>query len=579
MISTFGPGAIVDLRRSSVMIAGLDNWTPQKRLLVDEPRLQRALHVDELYQVADSKGRPDRRNVIPSVVFPRFMVCRACRRLSDNMYRWDAELQEYRCSDPSCPKNAQGGDRMFPARFVLACENGHVDEFPWRKYVHDGATECRAPLYLRESGRSGGIGDVIVICAKHGARSMADAFDLTLRSKLFGGCSARRPWLPQAETDPNGCTAHMRPVLRGATNLYFPVVRSALSIPPWSDRVQEAVGAREQELAKVASLDDLRMALKYANLPELERWPVEQVWAALEKRRGIVPATMQDLLLPEWEALQKSTSGDNGEFQTELAVVPTEHAPWIQSIVVVKRLKEVRAIQAFTRIESWADLEAAGAIDLQRLAPISAGKPTWLPALLTRGEGIFVVLDESRVRSWEESSPTSRAYDAIVRANDLWRKDRHLQAAPCPPARYVLLHTISHLLMRQMALECGYSGSALRERIYASNDAAFPMAGVLIYTSTPDSEGSLGGLVDLADPHTLGPIVRTALEEARLCSSDPLCADTRPGDRGVINGAACHACLLLPETACERGNRFLDRAFVIQTIAGLDCHFVKAVGA
>lgn len=574
VISTFGPGAIVDLRSSSVMIAGLDQWSTDQRLLVDEPRLQRALRVEGLYQITDGRGRSERSNVIPSVLFPKYMVCSACRRLSTDMYRWLDRLNQYRCSNESCPDRSNGGGRVFPARFLLACEHGHVDEFPWRDYVHGGQTVCRAPLRLEEVGRRGTIADVSVVCVRHGSRSMAEAFDPGKRRTLFPSCSARRPWLPRAEFDPSACSAQPRPLLRGASNLFFPIVRSALSIPPWSDRIQEVVARRERDLQRVQSLNDLRDLLRLANFTDLESWSPEQIWSALEKRRGMVPPTLQDLLQPEWDAVCKSPDIDQGEFQKQKTAVAGPFQSWLKAVFMIKRLKEVRAIQAFTRIDSWADIEAGSEPDPQRVAPLAEEAPTWLPALLTRGEGVFFQLMEGRVRAWEESATVVEVARLVAQAHDRWRSDRQLPPAPSPSSRYVLLHSLSHLLMRQMALECGYSTSALRERIYASHDPAFPMAGFLIYTSTPDSEGSLGGLVDLAEPRTLGPIIEAALDDARLCSSDPLCADTRPGDRALVNGAACHACMLLPETSCERSNRFLDRAVVVRTLANLDCAFV-----
>ena len=94
-----------------------------------------------------------------------------------------------------------------------------------------------------------------------------------------------------------------------------------------------------------------------------------------------------------------------------------------------------------------------------------------------------------------------------------------------------------------------------------------PMAGVLLYTAAPDSEGTLGGLVALGDPEQLGPLLRQALERAQLCSADPLCADHDPRADASVHAAACHACQFASETSCERGNRFLDRAALVRTLA------------
>jgi hypothetical protein len=130
--------------------------------------------------------------------------------------------------------------------------------------------------------------------------------------------------------------------------------------------------------------------------------------------------------------------------------------------------------------------------------------------------------------------------------------------------RLLLVHAFAHALIRQISVECGYSASALRERLYVSEDAGRTTNGVLVYTGSPDSEGSLGGLVRLAEPALLEPIVLRALRNAAWCGSDPVCLETDPrqsGDR--VSGAACHCCLLIPETACERFNRELDRALLV----------------
>ena len=121
--------------------------------------------------------------------------------------------------------------------------------------------------------------------------------------------------------------------------------------------------------------------------------------------------------------------------------------------------------------------------------------------------------------------------------------------------------------MRELALECGYSATSIRERIYASlPGAGVDMAGVLIYTAAPDSEGTLGGLVRLGEPKMLGRLIAQALEHADLCAADPLCAEHDPIPDRSLHAAACHACTFAPETGCEQGNRFLDRAAVIPTM-------------
>jgi uncharacterized protein DUF1998 len=135
-------------------------------------------------------------------------------------------------------------------------------------------------------------------------------------------------------------------------------------------------------------------------------------------------------------------------------------------------------------------------------------------------------------------------------------------------SRYLLVHTFAHILINQLVFECGYSAASLRERLYVSADPAAPMAGLLVYTAAGDSEGTLGGLVRLGQPERLGPVVRRALSRASWCSADPVCSEHLGGQGSKLaNLAACHACVLLPETSCETINQGLDRALVVGTPA------------
>jgi hypothetical protein len=151
---------------------------------------------------------------------------------------------------------------------------------------------------------------------------------------------------------------------------------------------------------------------------------------------------------------------------------------------------------------------------------------------------------------------------------EMIQEQRHLRQRQITP-RFILLHTFAHLLINRLTFECGYSSAALRERLYISENPVAPMAGVLIYTANGDSEGTMGGLVRMGKPNNFEPVVRSSLEAASWCSADPVCMEV--GIRGgqgpdSCNLAACHSCTLVPETACEEFNRFLDRGVVVGDI-------------
>jgi hypothetical protein len=200
-----------------------------------------------------------------------------------------------------------------------------------------------------------------------------------------------------------------------------------------------------------------------------------------------------------------------------------------------------------------------------------------VPTSEVRGEGVFVQVAEEAIQGWLQQVTNRDA--EFFEAHRRWRTIRGLPPHEAyPTMRYVLLHSLAHALIRQFALECGYTTASIRERIYSHppDGEHEPMAGVLLYTAAPDSEGTLGGLVSLGEPQTLGRHLDQALEAMELCASDPLCAEHHPyRDSLTLHGAACHACLFLPETSCERGNKYLDRAVLVPTLERGDLAFFK----
>lgn len=240
--------------------------------------------------------------------------------------------------------------------------------------------------------------------------------------------------------------------------------------------------------------------------------------------------------------------------------------------MLVERIREVRALLGFTRIESNADFAEATLLEDGRLTRLCRASPTWLPGSEVRGEGIFLRVREDVLQAWQAKTAVQQLRKEFLDSHQAWRTLRRLKPPEegFPGIRLVLLHSLAHALMRQIVLDCGYSAASIRERLYSRqpNEDGGPMSGILLYTAAPDSEGTLGGLVELGDPLTLGRHLQQALESMRLCASDPLCADHRPDMLGRgIQGACCHACQFAPETSCERGNRYLDRSVLVNTFS------------
>ncbi|MBL8723024.1 MAG: DUF1998 domain-containing protein, partial [Planctomycetes bacterium] len=224
------------------------------------------------------------------------------------------------------------------------------------------------------------------------------------------------------------------------------------------------------------------------------------------------------------------------------------------------------------RIQSPGDFADPNEIPAGIRVALTRGEPTWVPAAEVRGEGVFLRLREATLQEYLRQTQLKALREAFLAAHVRFRRSREIEPAHAhfPGLRYVLLHTLSHLLIRQFAIECGYSAASLGERIYSRepDDEDGPMAGILLYTAAADSEGTLGGLVALGTPRALERHLTEALRRAALCSSDPLCAEHPPiADARTLHAGACHACGFASETSCERGNKFLDRNLVVATMA------------
>lgn len=354
---------------------------------------------------------------------------------------------------------------------------------------------------------------------------------------------------------------------RGASNVFFSVVRSALSIPPWSDPLQAQVaswwGQFQGRLAEAVWSDVIR-----ARFPESEEEKVRRCIERLEGLRTERPSIRRE----EYVVFNSNEEFPAAEyFEARQQKMSETSERFLSRLVAVSRLREVRALIGFTRIEA-PEMDPTMEVfnEEQGLAvttaPISAQPLNWLPAVDNLGEGVFLQLNSQRLEEWEALPAVQQRADTLLKAYSDWRQGRGLQELKERHPRLVLLHTLAHLLIRQMSLECGYSSASLRERIYADAE----MAGLLIFTSTPDSDGSLGGLVKQTRliksggrvRDCFGQLLLDVIDLSGICSSDPLCREHEPRRTERLNGAACHACVMVSETSCEFGNRLLDRALV-----------------
>ena len=593
LMFTYGVGALVDLPKLSVIVTGLDDWpvNPEYAHPVNESRLLQAVQfhlpgVEKLLTpplVPDTGAPADPLDPatfigVPVAAFPRWMVCPHCRilaslssglfQLDENFYRMDETCYRH----PSCNKTRN--PEVIPARFLAACEKGHLDDFPWVEFVHRNAP-CDTPmLRLIEHSPSGEARDLEVRCEHcNSQRRLSEAFGMENREKM-PDCRGRRPHL--RDYDSETCGLKMRTILLGASNTWFPVSLSAIGIPVSADVILQLVEENWGVLKNITDQGIVAFLRTVGQLGRLSQYSDERIFAAIQEyqRRqafGSPQNTKPDLKGPEWKVFTEHNPNLNSEeFRLRPVAVPQQYVGPIKQVVLVERLREVTALVGFTRIDAGGELTDELDIPTQN-APLSRAPSTWVPASEVRGEGIFIQFDEERLAQWVNQAAVRMAGNEFFDAHVSWRKTRGIEPPEdgFPGMLYVLLHSFSHALMRQLSLECGYSAASIRERIYAQTpgENREGMAGILIYTSAPDSEGTLGGLVSLGETDTLGLHIAQALESAHLCANDPLCAEHLPVAQGhTIHAAACHACLFSPETSCERGNRYLDRSALAPTV-------------
>jgi len=603
LLYTYGIGAIVDLPHLSAIVSGLDDWPvdPQYVREIQEERLLFALRgklgdqvqrLLSLPTVPDEGGRPDpfEREAhigVPVSTFPQWMVCPSCQVLApinselfelkvDIFHPDRTHYEHVNCQRINKPT-------VLPARFLVCCENGHLDDFPWAEYVHhfDPTQNDHKSLTLSEFGPSGEARDLYVECNICGAkRQLAEAFGRENRDKM-PICRGRRPHLH--DYDPEGCDLHVRAILLGASNIWFPSVLNTISIPTTADKLDNLVAENWGELGRVEKVDELAFMEKWGKLNAFAEFPLTDLWNAIIKRKTIVPSSdsteQPNLLLPEWNAFTTPGSQiETPDFRLRQVKPPNKYQDVFSQIVLIERLREVRALAGFTRIDSPGEMAETDEEEIKTISPISRRPPKWIPAIEVRGEGIFLQFNEDEILKWLVKVEVKKWEAMFFQAHIEWRKNRTIEKpeANYPGLRYILLHSFSHVLMRQFAMECGYTQASIRERIYSNNPGqpGVPMAGLLIYTSAPDSDGTLGGLVSLGEHQNLERHIDTALEACGLCASDPTCAEHMPGyGASTVHAAACHSCLFSPETSCEKGNRYLDRSVLVSTVSHDDHRF------
>jgi len=602
LIVPFGVGAISVLRNGlSVITAGLDNWYmhPDRNNLkedefkINEHRLKGLLKVNHFRRPPDY--RPSYKNkgsysknldlLIPHMRFPTWFYCQKCRLLKKKSLYTSENYLKCEC-----------GGNLLAVPIIAVCEDGHMQDFPWFQWSHKSATAyCAGALSLINKGGTT-LQGLQISCTCGISRTLANVLNANKDSSFLTSnlepkgqpflCEGKMPWIDSVEN----CEKQLKGTLKSSSNNYYPRVVSSILIP------LEDLSSKQKILNIISDnrifsniVNALITIVNNSNLEQVLGQCIDQI--KTEDLHNDLENFSHDLIL---DVLRSQFLGQeicneddhvlsDSPYQNftreeiniiikekhsdELDVTKIDHdrilSKYFSGIYRVNKLTEVKVLTGFSRIFPQ-DSELYNVSHLLRKDnPTPYSKDNWLPATKIQGEGIFINFNENSLSLWEkEDSIVSRIAMLNDRANatNLFNQVK----IPIIP-RTILIHTFTHIIIKELVYECGYSASALNERLYISDDNEKPMGGVLIYTGQTGSDGTLGGLSRMSEKQKITDTINRAIEKSIWCASDPICMEigTEQGQGYYnMNNAACHHCTLIPTTSCNHFNLLLDRATI-----------------
>jgi len=670
IIHTWPAGAMIDFPEVSLIMLSHDDspndWgfdnnlnDNNRKIIIRDNRLAEAFKVDHFVMPPTLDGTNEL--TAWSVRFPRAQYCPKCGlihiinkddgwKLNPQAIKYDQASTAFFCK--SCFNNQKGiGPKLVPMRFVIATEEGFLDDFPWDWYVHINLPHERNKghkLYFHSKGGSASLNDIYIESLRVNdnafiaRRDLGQIFDQEIFTESstpdghylkyvhgympqpWKGWHSNTGFVKELVSDIPGPNNIMdgaelsgiakrkfpRTMQRGAGNIIFPIIYSGILLPQTT--YEQLCPPEVQKI-----LDNYLVTLKDTSPDTYSNYSNDQWREFFIQQVNINPNHKLNKLsfdplqiigfirnhfgenTPD-EFINKATLLRKQEFNAFIGDIFFDSLIWfkknkvsgseyndllnvdlLDEAVLLEKLSALKVFKGFTRVKPLMSEELIFAdsgdnlgtnlLEFQRIQdarkdPIHTRE---LPAVEVRGEGVFLKFNNEKLNAWAGNYPDSRINTIntnLIQSNLTFNQDHQLINK-----RYLFLHTFSHILLKELAEDCGYSLSSLSEIIYCSTDVEIgtidEMNGLLIYTTTADSEGSLGGLVEKGNPKYLSSVIKKAVDKARWCSSDPLCITTDQGQGFMgLNLAACYSCVLLPETSCEKMNKYLDRAAIIGTL-------------
>lgn len=618
LVTTFGPGSLViSPEGESAMIGSLDKWYFDKNenpinaldeFEIQEPRLRSLLRVDKLlmppdyrpsYKYKDAGDALTQTNTdiyIPLLRFPTWHYCPVCKTLHQS------EMSN-RTSWLDC-KSCKDRRKMIQVPFVMVCNHGHISDFPWREWVHkDEHTTCKGQMNLITTG--GATLDSLKVGCSCGIKprplkgimtrktnTTDDEEGISELSKRLNEngnlfkCPGHKPWYGSLEEKEN-CTSYPVAVLKNSINVYYPNTISAIYLPGENPEVERLIdmfernGVTSSWLNMADNLDKKIEIVKKMCPPEIQEYNQSDIELAILYIEGGLDDeqaeekiysknTEIELRKREFETLVNEVDTRNLKVRKEWDSINTEVDDTTTNFTLINRvtkLKETIALTGFNRLTTNDDESGRGKVEKGKkllFKDPNLQENNWLPAYKVYGEGIFFTLNVEKLIDWEQRHDVKSYFNGLITRSE--KSMVRIDESILKP-RNVLIHTLAHIIIDELALTCGYNSASIRERLYINDE----QCGILIYTSSGDIDGTFGGLVRMGKKENFFPVVEKAIDKARWCSSDPVCSEIgKSSGQGVnnLNGAACHSCSYLPETSCELSNLFLDRTLLVDPKVG-----------
>lgn len=604
-ILVYGPGTILEGKDGPRLIPSVDiglfskgSEFDIKRYCINDERMSKGLlNGANIFRLPtnDELGWQE-KPIFRTREFPTWNLC-----LNQNKHGSHSLLYRARVC-PICKESKKGNPDAIG--FVMACRSGHMDDVRWSSLVHWGSScpENKAkdiPVSLRVSNsfwweRSGGtLSDVDIKCPRCDMhRNLGNMYYKELQ------CTGRYPEresLDGRSASQPGCSTPARIMTRQASNLRLTENKTLLSIQSVytnldnlleDTRIKDRIDSYHEYIGTEITSKEIFMDKILGRLFEkgkitkktyeaFDKAGWKDIQEALQNSDKPVSTTYHGLIMSEFDELVKASIYGapphipENPGQTKVifeadpnsrTVATTRNKKFL--ITPIQTLRTVTVQKGYTR-EIPDDSE-----DPDKPPPIipvditDAGNK-WYPGIEFLGEGLFIRLDpdqdpdqgwspktsgNSHTR-WVEALHKSHLYDKMVFRDGDNSKDE------LDPG-FVWWHTLSHMLIRAIGDESGYSSASIRERVYFERKDDRSRGGILLYATQPGNEGTLGGMVALAP--NMQTIFERVVESAGRCSGDPLCMEQKLETKGY-NGAACYGCLMNSETSCDHRNMWLDR--------------------